>query len=210
MIRTARVPASAGTEQERDAQIASAIKALLANGDGAGARQRFAEIVDLHQRRASRIALHYLRDAADADEAVQDAFVKAYLHLETYREELPFHTWFTRILVNACLDRLKARGRRERWLVRLLDAAPEEHEAANRLTGSGPTPEQALLASERKEQLTRALDTLPARQRLVVVLSQFEGCSPREVAAATGLRESTVRVHLFRAIRNLRKVLAGS
>ena len=64
----------------------------------------------------SRIAFHYLRDAADADEAVQDAFVKAYMHFGSFREELPFEVWFTRILINGCLDRLKARRRRERWI----------------------------------------------------------------------------------------------
>ena len=76
----------------------------------------FAELVARHQRRASRIAFHYLRDAADADEAVQDAFVKAYMHIGTFREELPFEVWFTRILINGCLDRLKARRRREKWI----------------------------------------------------------------------------------------------
>ena len=69
-----------------------------------------------HQRRAARIAYHYLRDSAEADEAVQDAFVKAYQHLASFREELPFDVWFTRILINGCLDRIKARTRRERWL----------------------------------------------------------------------------------------------
>src|SRR6185295_4504602 len=80
------------------------------------ARERFAELVMRHQRRAVRIAFHYLREAADSDEAVQDAFVKAYTHFGTFREELPFEIWFTRILINGCLDRLKARRRRERWI----------------------------------------------------------------------------------------------
>ena len=68
-----------------------------------------------------RIAFHYLRDAAEADEAVQDAFVKAYTHLASFREELPFEVWFTRILINGCLDRIKARTRRERWMVPMPD-----------------------------------------------------------------------------------------
>ena len=81
------------------------------------ARERFGGLVATHQRRAARIAYQYLRDAADADEAVQDAFVKAFSHITSYREAWPFEVWFTRILINGCLDRRKARGRRERWFV---------------------------------------------------------------------------------------------
>ena len=94
--------------REGDAAAASAVKALQAAGEHADARERYAELVSRHQRRASRIAYHYLRDAAEADEAVQDAFVKAYQHLASFREELPFDVWFTRILINGCLDRIKA------------------------------------------------------------------------------------------------------
>src|SRR5437773_8354041 len=103
--------------READGAAASAVKALQAEGRNAEARERYAELIARHQRRAGRIAYHYLRDAAEADEAVQDAFVKAYQHLATFREELPFDVWFTRILINGCLDRIKARTRRERWLV---------------------------------------------------------------------------------------------
>ncbi len=85
-------------------------------GDRDAARERFGALVALLQRRAVRIAFQYLRDAADADEAVQDAFVKVFLHIEQYRSDLPFDVWFTRILVNAALDRLKARGRQQRWI----------------------------------------------------------------------------------------------
>ncbi len=100
-------------------QLASDIKALVAAGDDALARDRFQALVELHQRRASRIAYHYLRDAAEADEAVQDAFVKVFTKIATYREELPFAVWFNRILVNGCLDRQKARARRNRWFLPL-------------------------------------------------------------------------------------------
>src|SRR5262247_4717585 len=105
------------TAREADARVAVDVKALQAAGRLDEARERFAELVTRHQRRALRIAFHYVRDAADADEAVQDAFVKAYSHIGTFREELPFEVWFTRILINGCLDRIKARKRREKWLV---------------------------------------------------------------------------------------------
>jgi RNA polymerase sigma-70 factor, ECF subfamily len=194
--------------REVDSAAASAVKALRADGRHAEARERFAEVVARHQRRAARIAYHYLRDAAEADEAVQDAFIKAYSHLASFREELPFEVWFTRILVNGCLDRIKARRRRERWIVSMPESTGTDRDLAERMPGRGPSPEDQLLAKERRERLAVALTELPERQRSVFMLSHYEGCTSREVSAITGLNESTVRVHLFRAIRKLRVLLA--
>jgi RNA polymerase sigma-70 factor (ECF subfamily) len=203
--------------REGDAAAASAVKALQAAGDHAEARERYAELVARHQRRASRIAYHYLRDGAEADEAVQDAFVKAYQHLASFREELPFDVWFTRILINGCLDRIKARTRRERWLLPMTgrvrssnaDAVPAERDMTERVPAAGLSPEDALLGRERRREIAGALAKLPERQRSVFVLSHVEGRTSREVSALTGLNESTVRVHLFRAIRKLRTLLAA-
>lgn len=182
---------------------------MLARGEAARARERFAEIVSLQQQRASRIAFHYLRDVADADEAVQDAFVKAFTHLPSYREELPFAVWFTRILINGCLDRLKARGRRARWMVPLLDTRTEARDEAESAVATTLSPEETMLIRERRRQIALAVRRLPERQRTVFILSHYDGRSAREVGAITGLNESTVRVHLFRAIRRLRALLAG-
>jgi RNA polymerase sigma-70 factor (ECF subfamily) len=194
--------------READSAAASAVKALQADGRHAEARDRFAELVARHQRRANRIAFHYLRDAAEADEATQDAFVKAFSHLASFREELPFEVWFTRILINGCLDRIKARTRRERWIVPMPDTGGTDRDLAERMPGRGASPEDQLLAKERRERLAKALARLPERQRSVFMLSHYEGCTSREVSAITGLNESTVRVHLFRAIRKLRGLLA--
>jgi RNA polymerase sigma-70 factor (ECF subfamily) len=205
--------------READAAAASAVKAYQAAGEVEDARERYAELVARHQRRAARIAYHYVRDSAEADEAVQDAFVKAYQHLASFREELPFDVWFTRILINGCLDRIKARTRRERWLVPMAgsrrssgaasESAPADRDMTDRVAAGGQSPEQALLGRERRQQIATALARLPERQRSVFVLSHVEGRTSREVSALTGLNESTVRVHLFRAIRKLRALLAN-
>lgn len=198
----------AGTPgREADGVAASAVKAMQAEGRLAEARERYGELVARHQRRAIRIAFHYVRDSAEADEAVQDAFVKAYLHLSTFREELPFEVWFTRILINGCLDRIKARSRRERWVTSMPDGPGGERDFAERTPGHSPTPEAQLLSQERRRQVANAIAKLPDRQRSVFMLSHYEGCTSREVSAMTGLNESTVRVHLFRAIRKLRVLL---
>ena len=107
---------SEGAHPSPASALAAEIKALVARGEKEAARERFGALVALLQRRALRIAFQYLRDGADADEVVQDAFIKVFLHIDQYRDELPFDVWFTRILVNAALDRLKARARQQRWI----------------------------------------------------------------------------------------------
>ena len=189
-----------------DTRLAGEIKALLVAGDTAQARERFEALVGRHHRRAARIAYHYLRDPAEVDEAVQDAFMKAFFHLQSFREELLFDQWFTRIVVNGCLDRLKARTRRARWLV---PSGNYDGDLVERRPAGGPSPEGQLLDKERRTQLDDAIKQLPKRQRTVVLLSQFEGHSTREVGAILGLKEATVRVHLFRAVRSLRKLIRG-
>ena len=168
--------------READSAAASAVKAFQAEGRHADARERFAELVARHQRRAARIAFHYVRDSADADEAVQDAFVKAYSHSASFRDELPFEVWFTRILINGCLDRMKARRARERWLV----------PTSSRPTGVARNP-----PTFRRERRPRprircstgnAVSSWPPRgavarsAAIVFTLSHYEGRSSREVS----------------------------
>src|SRR5947208_4945589 len=190
-----------------DSRLAIDIRRLVERGETELARERFGELVALHQRRASRIAFQYLRDAAEADEAVQDAFVKVFTHIGSYREAWPFEVWFTRILINGCLDRRKARSRRDRWTVGAeISSADEARVSA---AGAPNDPEQRLLARERRARMAAAIDRLDGRQRLVFMLSHYGYVNPREVSAMTGLNESTVRVHLFRAARKLRGLLGG-
>ena len=192
-----------------DTRIAVEIRELVVHGNLEGARDRFAELVAIHQRRALRIAYQYLHDAAEADESVQDAFVKVFGHIESYREAWPFEVWFTRILINGCLDRRKAWLRRARWFV----SNDIDHIVEDARPAFGGTvaldPESRLLARERRARLAAAIDRLDGRQRSIFMLSHYGDCTPREVGAMMGLKESTVRVHLFRAARKLRGLLGG-
>jgi RNA polymerase sigma factor (sigma-70 family) len=188
-------------------ELAAEIHLLVTSGRWNDARERYGDLVAQHQRRASRLAYYYLRDAAEADEAVQDAFVKAFSHFASYDRTRPFEIWFTRILVNACLDRVKARKRRLRWQVGLGDQS-DERLIPEQSTGGSDSPEAALLQQERAQHLMAAIRELPNRQRTVVVLSHLDGRTTREVSEATGLSESTVRVHLFRGLRRLRTLMS--
>lgn len=195
------------TPLSEDSKLAVEIRGLVERGEMDEARGRFGDLVALHQRRASRIAYQYLRDASDADEAVQDAFLKVFSHLGSYREAWPFEVWFTRILINGCLDRRKARSRRDRWFVGgEVSNADEARASAAALPAD---PEHRLLARERRVRLAGAIDRLDGRQRTVFMLCHYGDCTAREVSVMTGLNESTVRVHLFRAARKLRGLLGG-
>jgi RNA polymerase sigma-70 factor (ECF subfamily) len=205
-------PGSHATRRATDASqsaasaLAAELKSLVVAGQRDAARERFGALVALLQRRGLRIAYHYLRDAADADEVVQDAFVKVFLHIEQYREELPFDVWFMRILVNASLDRLKSRNRQQRWIAGPAEDSVEERPVEQAADADSST-EHKLLAKERWQQVVKAVASLPDRQRLVFTLSHIDERTATEISEATGMSPATVRVHLFRAIRKLRAVL---
>ena len=190
-----------GRVDSADSRVARDIKALVQSGDLAAARERFADLLALHQRRACRIALGYLNDAADADEAVQDAFVRVFQNIERYREDLPFDQWFTRILINRCIDQQRARARRDLRLVPLGDSNTPPSRRPH------DSPERRLLARQWRGAVSAAVSRLPGRQRAVFTLCQYGGRTPAEVAEVLGMREATVRVHLFRAVHRLRSVL---
>ena len=195
-VRTAESPAT---------ELAGEVRRLMLAGRTGEARELYGDVVARHQRRAWRLACYYLRDTAEADEAVQDAFVKAFSHLPTYDPARSFEVWLTRILVNSCLDRVKARKRRLRWVIGLADAGPGfEPPAAPVARDAQASQETVVLRRERARALLNAVRQLPNRQRTVIMLSHFDGRSTREVSEMTGLSESTVRVHLFRGLRRLR------
>ena len=194
-------PEATGSEEARR------VKSLVLAGRPEDAREAFADLVVIQQRRASRFALYLLRDVTEADEAVQDTFVKVFTHITTYREDLPFEAWFNRILANTCRDRKKALRRRQRWELAGFDRDADTGGGIEAVRSDARTPEEALLGKEQRQALAAAVDRLPARQREVFLLCHADGQSPREVGGLIGLNESTVRVHLFRALRKLRSVL---
>jgi RNA polymerase sigma-70 factor (ECF subfamily) len=111
-----------------------------------------------------------------------------------------------RILVNACLDRLKSRGRQQRWLASPVDQT-HEGRPLEQAAGSEPSTEHQMLVREQWDRVLEAVAALPDRQRLVFTLSHVDERTAAEISEATGMSPATVRVHLFRAIRKLRAAL---
>jgi RNA polymerase sigma-70 factor (ECF subfamily) len=185
--------------------IAADVKAWLDAGRREEAADRFGDLVALLQRRAVRLAYYYLANTADADEAVQDAFVKVFAHMASYRTDQPFEAWFTRILVNACLDRLKSR-RRQPGAAGL---GADDDAVLHGLASQAPSPERRMLAREAWAAMADAVRGLPDRQRDAFVLCHLHETPPAEAADILGLHPGTLRVHLFRAVRKLRAALGG-
>src|SRR4029078_8938241 len=109
-------------------------------------------------------------------------------HIGNYREAWPFEVWFTRILINGCLDRRKARSRRDRWAVG--EEIPAADEARASTSGAAVDPEHRLLARERRARVAAAIDRLDGRQRTVFILNQYGECNTKEINAMSGLNHA--------------------
>jgi RNA polymerase sigma-70 factor (ECF subfamily) len=179
---------------------AAATDAVIIHRVLAGEIDAFALLVDRHHARCLRVATHLLGDADDAEDAVQDAFVRAYRHLGSFRPSVSvsdsFGAWMMRILVNQCRTRA-ARGAR----YTRLDAAPAEL-----LTGLDMAP--AHDATERRTDLARALAQLGPEQREAVVLRFADELSYDEMASITGVGVSALKMRVQRACTRLRALLA--
>src|SRR5687768_4480960 len=153
----------------------------------------------MHQGIAFRVALVNAGDRGDAEEAVQDAFVKAYRALGRFRAGAPFRPWLLKIVANEARNRRRAAGRREGLAVRAAASAGSEDAA--------PSPESALLSAERREELMAALNRLRTEDREVIACRYFLDLSEEDTAAALGWKRGTVKSRLSRALERLRDEL---
>ena len=179
-----------------------ALCAGVANGD----EQAFDVLVSRYQARAYRLAWSILRDAEDARDVSQEAFVSVYRAASTFRGGARFSTWFYRILVNQCLDHRRRGG----WWRRLVDRDAGDLGGPS-LTERQAAPASDLAADIDKERmmarLWTAVDGLAPRQRAAVLLHVQEELPVADIASVLECSEATVRVHLHRAVRALRKTL---
>ena len=165
----------------------------------------FERLMRQHNQRLFRVARSILRDAADAEDALQDASVQAYRKLGDFRGDAELSTWLTRIVINQALMRMRSRGR-DRNLVPFAprDAAAQELDVADTHAES---PSDAALRGEVRKVLERRIDELPEAFRTVFVMREVEEMTARETADALGIPEATVRTRLFRARALLREAL---
>ncbi len=158
-----------------------------------GDREAFAVLVERYQRRAFAVALRLLGSRADAEDAVQQAFLRLYESRAAYNSRWRLNTWFYRILTNACVDQLR---RARRW--QPLDGV--EAHAPDR-------PDHDLARRERDASLQAALAAVPIEARMVLTLYYGDEQTYREIAAIRGISVNTVKTHLRRGRMALRKAL---
>jgi RNA polymerase sigma factor (sigma-70 family) len=161
-----------------------------------GERDAYEEIVRRHQQIAFRTAWVITGSAADAEEAAQDAFVKAHRALGRFREGAPLRPWLLTIVANEARNRVRAAGRRERLVLRVAEE--------RRPGGAVPSPEAALLDSEQRERLLAAIERLPQPAREAITCRYLLELSEEETAAALDCPRGTVKSRLSRALDRLR------
>lgn len=166
-------------------------------GDGAA----FGALVDAFSEVAFRTAYLVTGDAAEAEDAAQEAFVKAYRALDRFREGEPFRPWLLRIVGNTARNRRRAAGRRAGLRLR---AEAEPPKAA-----SAPSPEAEVLGGERRRALLDAINGLSPDDRLVIGARYFLDLPEVEIAALAGVAPGTVKSRLFRARGRLAAALGG-
>jgi RNA polymerase sigma factor (sigma-70 family) len=162
-----------------------------------GDTHAYEELVHAHQGIAFRTAYVIAGNAADAEEAAQDGFVKAWRALGRFREGAPFRPWLLQIVANEARNRRRSAGRRAHLALR---AATEQPSG-----GAAPSPEASLLSAEQHTALLGALNELPDDQRAVVALRYFVGLTEQEVADALGVPAGTVKSRSARALERLRE-----
>jgi len=157
-----------------------------------GSHEAFRMLVERHMKHAYNVAFSFVGNHEDASDVAQEAFVRAYRGLPSFREEAGFGTWLHRIVMNLAMNRAKRNRVRS---AREVDTAGEERAA------EGPP------ADDIREHVERALHELPTLQRAVVILRTIDGLSTKQVSTILRCSEGTVKTHLFRGLKKMRASL---
>lgn len=173
-----------------------------------GDQEAFSELVRLYDRSVLRIALRILRSPADAQDAYQEAFLKVYRKLHTFRFQCRFHTWLYRIATNTCIDQFRRRRARPEFTTFEASGSPKLSpldKAADARPSSAP--DRMAGSKEISRRIDKALDRLSDRERVVFALRHYEGMRLREIGNACSISEDSAKQCLFRATKKLRKEL---
>ncbi|WEF33843.1 RNA polymerase sigma factor RpoE [Pseudoduganella chitinolytica] len=170
---------------------------LLVERVQAGERQAFDLLVSKYQRRLMRLVARIVRDPAEAEDIVQETFIKAFRALRHFRGDAAFYTWLYRIGINTAKNYLVIQARRATGAV-----GPEESGEAG-AAGEGPrdinTPESMLASKQIAQTVNAAMDALPVDLRTAILLREIEGMSYEEISAIMSCPIGTVRSRIFRA-----------
>src|SRR6202451_1658356 len=176
---------SASSQNRLQSKIAREDEPLLVKAAKSGDASAFEELVNRYETKIFRLTMNITRNREDAEDSMQDAFMKAYSHLDTFQEDSRFYTWLVRIAANEALMRL--RKRRPNQVSLDEPVAGEDDLMPREIRDGGPSPAQRFAPSERRGILDEVIDQLEADFRTFFVLRDIEELSTEETAAVLGL-----------------------
>jgi RNA polymerase sigma-70 factor (ECF subfamily) len=174
------------------------IDQVLVERAQAGDKHAFELLVAKYQRKLARLLSRFIRDPAEIEDVTQEAFIKAYRALPSFRGDSAFYTWLYRIAINTAKNWLVSQGRRAPTSTEVAAEDAEGFEEAEQLRDVD-TPEAALLTKEIGETVTAAMEALPEELRTAITLREIDGLSYEEIAEAMNCPIGTVRSRIFRA-----------
>ena len=174
----------------------AAAVALAKGGD----EDAFRLLVERHGRGVYRLAYRMTGRPEDAEDVVQEAFVRAYRQLDRFEARATFATWLYRIAFNCAIDYMRARPHRE---------TAESHETLERHARAevAPTHDDLVFAAEISDHVQQALNSLSEQERAAFLMRHFQGCSIEEICTALGLRTNAAKHSIFRAVKKMRAQL---
>ncbi|MBL0351290.1 MAG: RNA polymerase sigma factor RpoE [Candidatus Dechloromonas phosphoritropha] len=171
---------------------------ILVQRAQAGDQSAFDQLVSKYQRKLGRLLSRFIRDSAEVEDVTQEAFIKAYRALPSFRGDSAFYTWLYRIGINTAKNYLVAQGRRAPTSTQFDSEEAETFESADQLRDIN-TPESLLMSKQIGETVNAAIDALPEELRRAIVLREIDGLSYEEIAEMMDCPIGTVRSRIFRA-----------
>ena len=168
-----------------------------------GDSEAFRLLVERHSRPIFRVAYRMTGNEHDADDVVQETFLRAYRQISRFEERANFGTWLHRIAINCSLDLLRARGRHDKHHIQ----ESEEGEMSRTIETTDPQPDRLLLSAELQKHVLAALERLSGNERTAFVLRHFEGMPVEEIGRTLGIQVNATKNTIFRAVRKLRESL---
>ena len=176
--------------------------ARVAEGD----EYAFQILVNRHQTSVLNLIYRFMGDRLKSEDLAQETFLQVWRSAKTYQRKSKFTTWLYRICANLCLNEIKS-ARRKKWL-QFFKNNPDSKQSENEdLLDESPNPEDLLLARERNQQITNALQSLPENQRIALILKRYDNFSYEEISRVFGCSIAAVESLLVRAKRTLQKKL---
>ena len=169
-----------------------------------GDSDAFRLLVEQHSRAIFRLAFRMTGNEQDAEDVVQETFLRAYRQLSRYEARASFSTWLYRIASNYALDLIRMRKRHQE---KREHGSPEGRDILQSLPEAGPGPDRIVFGSQVKDKVNAALDELTAQERTAFVLRHFEGLSIEEIGQALGTGINATKHSIFRAVQKLRRSL---